>query len=200
MGASIGMAHGMDKALGSDPDSRCVAVLGDSTFLHSGIAPLMNIAYNRGNSTTVILDNRTTAMTGFQEHAATGRTLQGEETPEVDFEALGKALGVDSVRTVDPYKMKDLEKVLKEEVEAPRSSLIIARRDCLLLKRGERKTPKTVDPEKCVACNLCLLTGCPALSMTPDGKAQIDSVICNGCPICTQICKLDAISDLSYDD
>jgi indolepyruvate ferredoxin oxidoreductase alpha subunit len=199
MGASIGMAHGMDKALGSDPDSRCVAVLGDSTFLHSGIAPLMNIAYNRGNSTTVILDNRTTAMTGFQEHAATGRTLQGEETPEVDFEALGKALGVDSVRTVDPYQMKALEKVLKEEVEAPRSSLIIARRNCLLLKRGERKTPKAVDPEKCVGCNLCLLTGCPALSLTPEGKAQIDSVICNGCPICTQICKLDAISDLSYD-
>jgi indolepyruvate ferredoxin oxidoreductase alpha subunit len=199
MGASIGMAHGMDKALGPDPESRCVAVLGDSTFLHSGVSSLMNIAYNRGNSTTVILDNRTTAMTGFQEHAATGRTLQGEETPEVDFEALGKALGIDSVRTVDPYEMKGLEKVLKEEVEAPRSSLIIARRDCLLLKRGERKTAKVVDPDKCVGCNLCLLTGCPALSQTPDGKAQIDSVICNGCPICQQICKLDAISDLSYD-
>ena len=120
------------------------------------------------------------------------------ETPEVDFEALGKALGIDSVRTVDPYELKSLEKALKEEVEAPHSSLIIARRECLLLKR-ERKTPKTVDPEKCVACNMCLLTGCPALSRTSDGKAQIDSVICNGCPICQQICKLDAISDLSYD-
>ena len=197
MGASIGMAHGLEKALGPDPESRSVAVLGDSTFLHSGISSLMNVAYNRGNSTTVILDNRTTAMTGFQEHAATGRTLQGVETPEVDFEALGKALGIDSVRTVDPYEMKDLEKALKEEVEAPHSSLIIARRDCLLLKRGERKTAKTVDPDKCVGCNLCLLTGCPALSQTPDGKAQIDSVACNGCPICQQICKLDAISDLS---
>ncbi len=199
MGASIGMAHGMDKALGADPDSRCVAVLGDSTFLHSGIAPLLNIAYNRGNSTTVILDNRTTAMTGFQEHAATGKTLQGEEAPEVDFEGLGKALGIESVRTVDPYEMKGLERALKEEVEAPRSSLIIARRDCLLKKRGERKTPKTVAPEKCVGCNMCLLTGCPALSQTAHGKAQIDSVLCNGCPICEQICKLDAIHDLSYD-
>jgi indolepyruvate ferredoxin oxidoreductase alpha subunit len=199
MGASIGMAHGLEKALGSDPETRSVAVLGDSTFLHSGVSPLMNIAYNRGISTTIILDNRTTAMTGFQEHAATGRTLQGEETQEVDFEALGKALGVDSVRTVDPYEMKDLEKVLKEEVEAPRSSLIIARRDCLLINRGERRKPKTVDPDKCVGCNLCLLTGCPALSRTRDDKAQIDSVICSGCPICQQICKLDAISDLSYD-
>ena len=197
MGASIGMAHGIEKALGPEPGTRCVAVLGDSTFLHSGIAPLMNIAYNRGTSTTIILDNRTTAMTGFQEHAATGRTLQGEETPEIDFEALGRALGVSSVRTVDPYAMKDLEKVLKEEVEAPHSSLIIARRECLLLKRGQKRTPKTVDPDKCVGCNLCLLTGCPALSRTPEGKAQIDSVICNGCPICQQICKLDAISDIS---
>jgi indolepyruvate ferredoxin oxidoreductase alpha subunit len=197
MGASIGMAHGLDKAMGPNPKSRCVAVLGDSTFLHSGIPPLLNIAYNRGNSTTIILDNRTTAMTGFQDHAATGRTLRGEEAPEVDFEALGRALGIDSVRTVDPYRMKDLEKILKEEVEAPRSSLIIARRDCLLLKRGERRTPKTVDPDRCVGCNLCLLTGCPALSRTPDGKAQIDSVICNGCPICQQICKLGAIGDLS---
>jgi indolepyruvate ferredoxin oxidoreductase alpha subunit len=197
MGASIGMAHGMDKAFGPNPKSRCVAVLGDSTFLHSGITPLLNIAYNRGNSTTIILDNRTTAMTGFQDHAATGRTLRGEEAPEVDFEALGRALGIDSVRTVDPYRMKDLEKILKEEVEAPRSSLIIARRDCLLLKRGERRTPKTVDPDKCVGCNLCLLTGCPALSRTPEGKARIDAVICNGCPICQQICKLGAISDLS---
>ncbi len=197
MGASVGMAHGIEKALGSGPGTRCVAVLGDSTFLHSGIVPLMNIAYNRGTSTTIILDNRTTAMTGFQEHAATGRTLQGEEAPEIDFEALGKALGIASVRTVDPYVMKDLEKVLKEEVEAPHASLIIARRECLLLKRGQKRTPKTVDPEKCVGCNLCLLTGCPALSRTPDGKAQIDSVICNGCPICQQICKLDAISDLS---
>ena len=197
MGASIGMAHGLEKALGRDSETRCVAVLGDSTFLHTGVSPLMNIAYNRGTSTTIILDNRTTAMTGFQEHAATGRTLQGEEAPEVDFEALGKALGIRSVRTVDPYEMKVLEKVLKEEVKAPHSSLIIARRECLLLRRAARRTPKTVDPEKCVACNLCLLTGCPALSRTPDGKAQIDSVICNGCPICQQICKLDAISDLS---
>jgi indolepyruvate ferredoxin oxidoreductase, alpha subunit len=197
MGASIGMAHGLEKALDPGSNTRCVAVLGDSTFLHSGLSPLMNIAYNRGTSTTIILDNRTTAMTGFQEHAATGRTLQGNETPEVDFEALGRALGIDSVRTVDPYQMKQLEKVLQEEVEAPRSSLIIARRDCLLLQRSQRGAPKTVDLEKCMGCGLCLLTGCPALSKTPEGKAQIDTVICNGCPICQQICKLDAIGELS---
>ncbi len=197
MGASVGMTHGLDTALETDPASRCVAVLGDSTFLHSGIAPLLNIAYNRGTSTTVILDNRTTAMTGFQDHAATGRTLQGEKAPAVDFEALGKALGIDSVRTVDPYEMKEMEQVLKEEVEARHSSLIVARRECLLLKRGTRKAPKTVDPDKCVGCNLCLMTGCPALSRTPDGKARIDSAICSGCPICGQLCKFDAISHLT---
>ena len=112
MGASIGMAHGMEKAFGSSEAAKCVAVLGDGTFLHSGISSLMNVAYNRGTSTTIILDNRTTAMTGFQEHAATGRTLQGDEAPEVDLEALGKALGIPSVRTVDPYDMKSLEKAL----------------------------------------------------------------------------------------
>ena len=200
MGASIGMAHGLEKALGSAPEKRCIAVLGDSTFMHSGITSLMNVAYNRGTSTVVILDNRTTAMTGFQDHAATGKTLKGEEVPEVDLEALGKALGITSVRVADPYDMKVFEKCLQEEVSASHSSLIIARRPCLLLRKGEKRPPpKQVDPEKCVACNLCIQTGCPAISLTADDKAQIDSVICNGCPICKQICKLDAISEIPND-
>jgi len=199
MGASIGMAHGLEKAYGAAPEKRTIAVLGDSTFLHSGIAPLMNIAYNKGTSTVLVLDNRTTAMTGFQDHAATGRTLKGEQTPEVDLEALGKALGIASVRVVDPYDLKAFEKCLQEEVKASHSSLIIARRPCLLLRKKDRPPPKQVDADKCVACNLCLQTGCPAISLTAEGKAQIDSVICNGCPICEQICKLDAISELASD-
>ncbi len=198
MGASIGMAHGLEMAMGSAPEKKTVAVLGDSTFLHSGITSLMNVAYNRGTSTTLILDNRTTAMTGFQDHASTGKTLKGEDVPEVDLETLGKSLGIASVRTADPYDIKAFEKLLQEEVSASHSSLIIARRPCLLLHRGEpRPPPKQVDPEKCVSCNLCLQTGCPAISLTSDEKARIDPVICNGCPICEQVCKLDAISEIS---
>ncbi|MEW6443329.1 MAG: indolepyruvate ferredoxin oxidoreductase subunit alpha [bacterium] len=198
MGASIGMAHGLEKALAGREDGgrpRCVAVLGDSTFLHSGIAPLLNVAYNKGCSTTLILDNRTTAMTGFQEHAGTGRTAQGEEAPSVDFEALGKALGIESVRTVDPYDLKAMEKALREEVRAPHSSLIIARRSCLLLRKGEKRRPKKVDPEACAGCRLCLRIGCPALSETAEGKATIDAAVCNGCPICEQVCKAEAIQE-----
>ncbi len=193
MGASIGMAHGLEKALRGNDETRFVAVLGDSTFLHSGITPLLNVAYNEGTSTTILLDNRTTAMTGRQEHAATGRTLQGKEVPAVDLEALGKALGIASVRTVDPYDMKEMERVLREEVEADHSSLIIARRACLLLERDRKRIPRQVDPDKCVACELCIRTGCPAISRAPDGKARIDEVLCNGCPICQQVCKAGAI-------
>ncbi len=195
MGASIGMAHGMSKALGPEAGKRFVAVLGDSTFLHSGITSLMNVAYNRGISTVLVLDNRTTAMTGFQDHAATGRTLMGDPAPEVDLEALGKALGITSVRVADPYDLKSFRKLLKEEVEADHSSMVIARRECLLLKKGEKRNPRQVDPETCTGCNMCLQTGCPAISLTPEGKARIDAVVCNGCPICQQVCKAGAIHE-----
>jgi len=197
MGASIGMAHGMGMALGPEAGKRFVAVLGDSTFLHSGITSLMNVAYNRGVSTVLILDNRTTAMTGFQDHASTGKTLMGEPAPEVDLEALGKALGIASVRVADPFDLKAFQKVLKEEVNADHSSLVIARRECLLLRRDETWTPRQVDPEACTGCNMCLQTGCPAISLTPEGKARIDDVVCNGCPICQQICKAGAIHEAS---
>ena len=199
MGASIGMTHGLEKAMAGTAPARCVAVLGDSTFLHSGITPLMNVAYNKGHSTTIILDNRTTAMTGMQDHPATGRTLQGEDAPAIDFEALGKAIGIESVRTVDPYDMKNLEKVLREEINASHSSLIIARRPCILLRKGEKKRPKRVDPEKCAGCQLCIKIGCPAISETAEGKAEIDSGICNGCPICEQVCKLDAVQEFMHE-
>lgn len=195
MGASIGMAHGMERALRDRTDRRCVAVIGDSTFVHSGITALLNVAYNKGRSTTVIVDNRTTAMTGLQDHPGTGRTLQGDASPAVDFEALGRALGIDSVRTVDPYNLKELEAALQEEIEAPRSSLIIARRPCLLLRKGERPPPRAVDPETCVGCGLCLRIGCPALSGREGGKARIDPLLCNGCPICGQVCKVGAIHE-----
>jgi len=195
MGASIGMAHGMGKALGPEAARRFVAVLGDGTFLHSGIASLMNVAYNRGVSTVIILDNRTTAMTGFQDHASTGRTLMGEPAREVDLEALGKALGIESVRVADPYDLKGFQQVLQEEVEAPRSSLIIARRECLLLGRGQARVPKQVDPDRCTGCKLCLQTGCPAISLTAEGKARIDAAVCNGCPLCQQVCKAGAIRE-----
>ena len=197
MGASIGMAHGMGMALGPEAGKRFVAVLGDSTFLHSGITSLMNVAYNRGVSTVLILDNRTTAMTGFQDHASTGKTLMGEPAPEVDLEALGKALGIASVRVADPFDLKAFQKVLKEEVNADHSSLVIARRECLLLRWDETWTPRQVDPEACTGCNMCLQTGCPAISLTPEGKARIDDVVCNGCPICQQICKAGAIHEAS---
>lgn len=195
MGASIGMAHGMERALGDRINSRTVAVIGDGTFLHSGITALLNVAYNKGRSTTIVLDNRTTAMTGLQDHPGTGRTLQGDPSPAVDFEALGRALGIESVRIVDPYDLKGLEAALREEIQAPRSSLIIARRPCLLLKKGERPPARTVNADACVGCGLCLRIGCPALSEADGGKARIDPLICNGCPICGQVCKAGAIRE-----
>lgn len=195
MGASIGMAHGMERALRDRTDRRWVAVIGDSTFLHSGMTALLNVAYNKGRITALVLDNRTTAMTGLQDHPGTGRTLQGEVSPAVDLEALGRALGIESVRTVDPYDLKEMEAALREEIQAPRSSLIIARRPCLLLRGGERPPPRTVDPDACVGCGLCLRIGCPALSAVEQGKARIDPLLCNGCPICGQVCKAGAIRE-----
>ncbi|WP_027364424.1 indolepyruvate ferredoxin oxidoreductase subunit alpha [Desulfotruncus alcoholivorax] len=190
MGASIGMSHGIDKAV-PGLRGKTVAVIGDSTFLHSGITGLLNTVYNGGDSTVIILDNRTTAMTGHQDHPATGRTLKGKEAPEVDLTMLCKALGVPRVEVVDPLDMAKLKEVVQTEVAASGPSVIIARRPCALLKR-ENRPAVTVDPEKCNGCKTCLRLSCPAISVT-DKKSAVDPNLCVGCNLCVQVCKTGAM-------
>ena len=210
MGASIGMAHGMSKALGEKGRGKVVGVIGDSTFLHSGMTPLLNMAYNHSDALIVICDNLTTAMTGMQEHPATGFTLQGEKTMGVDLAKLVRALGIKSVRLVDPYDLKKTRTVLKEELAKPGPSVVISRRACVLFKREKLSPgkPLRVDPEKCTGCRLCLGLGCPPIAwkklVGPSGDqkkkgekqqgiAVIDLNICSGCGLCRQLCKSDAI-------
>lgn len=191
MGASIGMAHGAEKAV-PEMRGRTVAVIGDSTFMHSGITGLLNIVYNKGTSTVIILDNRTTAMTGHQDHPATGRTLMGEEAPEVDLEALCRALGVPGVKVVDPLDLQQLREAVEAAVKDPRPSVIIARRPCALLKKEPAGPPVKVDPDACEGCKACLRLSCPAISVQ-DKQAYVDPIICNGCGVCTQVCKFGAL-------
>lgn len=191
MGAGIGMAHGIEKAV-PGMRGRTVAVIGDSTFLHSGITGLLNVVYNQGNSTVLILDNRTTAMTGHQDHAATGRTLMGQEVPEVDLEALCRALGVPRVRVVDPLNLKELREAIETEVAGSGPSVIIARRPCALLSKKPAGPAVEVDHETCEGCKACLRLSCPAISVV-DGKAHVDPITCNGCGVCTQVCKFGAL-------
>lgn len=210
MGAGVGQAHGAMKALGKDWLGKTVAVIGDSTFLHSGVTPLMDIVYNKGNSTTIILDNRITGMTGHQEHPGTGFTARQEPTHAIDYAELGKALGVKSIRYVDPYNIKETMDIIKEEMNKDEPSLIICKNSpCMLLRRAkplERfKHPfYLVDEEKCRGCRMCLEINCPAISwkekegQTKDGHkrkgtAFINKDQCVGCEVCVQICKFDAI-------
>jgi indolepyruvate ferredoxin oxidoreductase alpha subunit len=215
MGASVGMAHGMDKALGEK--GRVVGVIGDSTFVHSGITPLLNMAYNKSNAVIIICDNRTTAMTGMQEHPATGVTLQGEATKTLDFVKLGEALGIDSVRVVDPFNIKETRRVIKEELAADGPSLVISRAPCALLavkQKTDRKPPLRVDPHKCTGCKVCLGLGCPPISWqrfedmeiniekktkNQEGIALIDSALCDGCTLCQQLCTAGAIEEVAED-
>ncbi len=191
MGASIGAAHGMELAK-SEMHGKTVAVIGDSTFLHSGVTGLMDIVYNGGSSTVIILDNRTTAMTGHQDHPATGKTLMGRPAPEVDLEALVKALGVKRVQVIDPVDIVKFEQAVKEEVSACEPSVIIARRPCALLNK-ESEPALAVNRDKCVGCKLCLRLGCPAISH--DGStAVINAIQCTGCGLCAAVCKKGAIS------
>ncbi len=190
MGASIGTAHGAEKA---NPElaGHTVAVIGDSTFLHSGITGLLNVVYNKGNSTVIILDNRTTAMTGHQHHPGTGSTLMGEQAPAVDLEALVRALGVKRVRVVDPLNLAETRVAVQEEVTAKEPSVIIARRPCVFLTKTAG--PAVVArPEKCISCKMCIRLGCPALSMR-DGAVAVDSIACTGCGLCVQVCKEGAL-------
>ncbi len=191
MGASIGVSHGYSK-VGANEDRKCVGVLGDSTFLHSGLTGVLEMAYNKGLNTVIVLDNRTTAMTGGQQHPATGKTLKGEPTNAVDLAAVCKALGVNRVFTVNPMKLKETREVVKRELETPEPSVIISSEPCPLVFRL-RSAPYAVDAEKCRECGACLQINCPAA--TRQGKkAVIVDYLCNGCGVCAQLCKFDAIN------
>ena len=214
MGASIGMAHGMSKALKEKGKGKVIGVIGDGTFIHSGITPLLNMAYNQGEAVIVICDNRTTAMTGMQEHPATGYTLQGVKAKELDISALAKVLGIDSVRVIDPYDIKNTRDVMREELARPGSSVVISRRSCVLFKRHqtEIRKPLRVDVNKCVGCRNCIGLGCPPIAWRkfadmPDdqivknakkqeGNSFIDADLCTGCTICQQVCKVGAIVEV----
>ncbi len=190
MGASIPAALGMEKAR-PEQAQNIVAVIGDSTFLHSGITGLIDMVYNKGTGTVMILDNRITAMTGHQHHAGTGQTLQGEAASEVDFVALCHAVGVKRVRVVDPGDLAALDKAIKEETAVREPSVIIARRPCaLIVKQSEPRL--RVDHDKCTGCRMCMRLGCPAISFA-DRKSSIDPALCVGCGLCQQVCKFGAI-------
>lgn len=191
MGASVSSIHGFNKALGQQGEEKTVAVLGDSTFMHSGMTGLANIAYNQSNSTVIILDNSTTGMTGHQQNPTTGYNLRGDPAGKIDLETLCRAMGIRRVRVVDPNDLKATDAVVKEELAAQEPSVIITRRPCVLLKSVKKHPPYAVDPEKCKGCKLCMRIGCPAISWK-EKKAVVDSTQCVGCGVCEQLCKFDA--------
>ncbi|MBR1437614.1 MAG: indolepyruvate ferredoxin oxidoreductase subunit alpha [Synergistaceae bacterium] len=187
MGASVSALHGFSKAGGKN----AVAVIGDSTFMHSGMTGLANIAYNQSKSTVIILDNSITGMTGHQQNPTTGLNIKGDPAGKIDLERLCRAMGFNRVRVVDPYNLKECEEALREELAADESSVIISRRPCALLKHVKHNPPLKVDPSKCVGCKSCMKIGCPALSMK-DGKAHVDDTLCVGCGVCEQRCRFGA--------
>lgn len=191
MGASVGMAHGMEKARGREFAGKTVAVVGDSTFIHSGITGLVDIVYNKGTSTVVILDNSITGMTGHQHNPATGFTIKGEPTRAVDLEKLCNAIGIDRVCVVDPYDIKKFEQVLREETAAAEPSVIIAQRPCALLKNVKHGKPLEIK-DNCKVCKACMGIGCPAISVK-DGRVEIDKALCVGCALCVRVCRFGAI-------
>lgn len=193
MGASISALHGFNKIRGEEANT--VAVIGDSTFMHSGLTGIVNMVYNKDNSTVLILDNHITGMTGHQQNPCTGLTLKNEETHAVCIEDVCVAIGVpkEHVRIVDPYDLADFEAVLREELASKTPSVIIARRPCALLKYVEKKPPVAVDADKCRGCRACMQIGCPAVSFT-GGKASIDASICTGCGLCKSLCRFSSIN------
>lgn len=194
MGASVSGLHGFNKAGGKGTEGKTVCVIGDSTFMHSGITGLVNISYNASNSTVIILDNSITGMTGHQQNPTTGYNIKGDPAAKIDLETLCKAMGINSVRVVDPYNLSECDTVLKEELQKEEPSVIISRRPCVLLKSVKAKPALKVDEDKCKSCKMCMKLGCPAISMH-GGKASIDATLCVGCGVCTQMCKFDAIKD-----
>ena len=191
MGASIGAIHGFNKMLGGGSEGKTVAVIGDSTFMHSGMTGLANVAYNQSNSTVIILDNSITGMTGHQQNPTTGYNIKGDPAGKIDLEALCRAMGFERVSVVDPYNLEECDRVLKEELSAKEPSVIISRRPCALLKYVKHNAPLTVNEEKCIGCKSCMRIGCPAISMK-NGKAHVDNTLCVGCEVCSQLCKKDA--------
>ena len=193
MGASVSGIHGFNKALGAESEHRTVAVIGDSTFMHSGMTGLANIAYNQSNSTVIILDNSITGMTGHQQNPTTGYNIKGDPAGKIDLEALCRAMGFRRVRVVDPYDLKECDTAVKEELAADEPSVIISRRPCVLLKHVKLKPPLAVDTAKCIGCKSCMKIGCPAISMR-EGKAHVDNTLCVGCGVCEQLCPTDAFA------
>jgi indolepyruvate ferredoxin oxidoreductase alpha subunit len=215
MGASIGMAHGMSKALKEKGKGKVVGVIGDSTFIHSGITSLLNVAYNNSDAVIVICDNRTTAMTGMQEHPATGHTLLGDKAKQLDFTALAHVLGIESVRVIDPYDIKNTRTVMKEELSKDGPSVVISRRSCILsdahrqIEAKEERKPLKILEDQCNGCQQCLGLNCPPIAWKrfdetkdapiqkrrkkQEGYAVIDQNLCTGCSLCQQLCKSGAI-------
>ncbi len=192
MGASISSLHGMEKAKGKDYIKNWVAVIGDSTFLHTGVNSLMNMMYNKATGTVMILDNSTTGMTGHQDHAATGKTLLGEPTYAIDIPALCRAIGVKNVVEVNAFDIEKLEKVVKEEVAKDEVSVIITKSPCVLLDKS-KKPVYIAHEDKCKKCGMCMKPGCPAMTRNADGTIHIDDTMCTGCGLCETLCKFEAI-------
>ena len=192
MGASISGLHGFNAAIGESAEQKSVAVIGDSTFMHSGMTGLVNIAYNATNSTVIILDNSITGMTGHQQNPTTGYNIKGDPAAKVNLEALCVALGINRVRVVDPYDLKAVDSAIKEELSVAEPSVIISRRPCVLLKSVKAKPALKVDPDKCKSCKKCMGLGCPAISFK-DNKAKIDPTLCVGCGVCGGLCPFGAI-------
>ena len=193
MGASISALHGMEKARGKDYIKNWVAVIGDSTFLHTGINSLIGMVYNKSTGTVMILDNRTTGMTGHQDHAATGKTLKGEDTNAIDLAALCRAVGVPNVVEISSFDVAGLEKLVRESVASDVLTVIIAKAPCVLLKGQKFPNKCKVNPDACKKCGACMKIGCPAMTKGADGKVRIDATMCNGCGLCQNYCKFNAI-------
>lgn len=191
MGASVSGLHGYNKAGGEETENKTVCVIGDSTFMHSGVTGLINIAYNQSNSTVIILDNSITGMTGHQQNPTTGYSIKGDPAGKVDLESLCHSIGINSVRVVDPYNLEECERVVKEELAKNEPSVIISRRPCVLLKYVKPKKPLHVNTEKCRSCKRCMKFGCPAISFR-DNHAVVDPTLCIGCGVCAQLCPFDA--------
>lgn len=191
MGASIGMAHGMEKARGKEFAKKLVSVIGDSTFMHSGITGLANMVYNHGTSTVLILDNSITGMTGHQHNPTTGKTAKGEPAPAINIKKLVESMGIEHVVEVDPFDLDALKKVLKEETAREELSVIITKRACVLIDREAQKDPLVIS-EDCRNCGACLKLGCPAL-IKGEKAVSIDESLCNGCGLCVSVCRFSAI-------
>ncbi len=199
MGASVSSIHGFTKMMGREAERHTVAVIGDSTFMHSGMTGLANIAYNQSNSTVIILDNSITGMTGHQQNPTTGYNIKGDPAGKIDLEALCRSMGFERVRVIDPYNLEECDRVIREELEVEAPSVIISRRPCALLKYVRHEAPLRVNPDKCVGCKACMKIGCPSISFRGK-KAVVDPTQCVGCGVCSQMCRFDAYESTAKEE